>query len=112
MNACCGNEMLVESPIFNDIEFKLEEGSLIFDNEEGVFKYEDTKQKNAKKEEIENLGKKIKEIEKEKEEYQIKIKELDMKINNMKKLLSLDMRENEYIKVIGKKTQENNLDDN
>ena len=45
MNVCCGNEMLVEPPIFNDIEFKLEEGSLIFDNKEGVFKYEDTKQK-------------------------------------------------------------------
>ena len=98
MNVCCGNEMFVEKPTFNNIEFKLEEGILKFDNKAGYFKYEDTKQKNAKKEEIENLGKKL--------------KELDLKINNMKKLLSLDMRENQYIKIIGKKTEENNLNDN
>ena len=112
MNVCCGNEMFVEKPTFNNIEFKLEEGILKFDNKAGYFKYEDTKQKNAKKEEIENLGKKLKEIEKEKEDYEIKLKELDLKINNMKKLLSLDMRENQYIKIIGKKTEENNLNDN
>ena len=111
MNVCCGSAGMVEEiPKFTDVKVKVEEGTLSFDNKLGDFKYVDTKKMKAKKEEIKKLEEKLKNLDEEKEEYQKKINDLEMKIKNMKKLVEIDFKENKYIKTIGEKTQENNMD--
>ena len=100
MNVCCGNQLASEKLEYNDIEFNLKQGTLKFDNDIGVFKYEDTTKKKEKEEEMENLQKKLIQIKKEKKDYETKISDLDTKIENMKKILSIDIRENQYIKLI------------
>ena len=112
MNVCCGNNKVMPEKLeYDNFKFVLKEGDLKFDNELGVFKYEDTKKMKEIKEEIENLETKLEEIETEKEDYKTKIDDLNLKIKNMEKLLALDMRENQYIKLIGKKTEESNMID-
>ena len=99
--------MMIEKPEFSTIEVKLEEGTLKFDNGEGVYRYENTKKVNENKNETENLEQKLEQIEKQKEEYEMKINDLDLKIKNIEKILLMDIKENQYIQLIGKKTAEN-----
>ena len=37
MNICCGDDLRVERPKYSDVEVKVEEGILTFDNDLGVF---------------------------------------------------------------------------
>ena len=107
MNICCGDDMFRERPVFSDVKVKVEEGLLKFDNKLGVFKYENVIQKKEKGEEIYNLDDKLEQLEKEKENYLIKIRDLDLKIKNLEKILLTDMKEKQYIEIIGQKTLEN-----
>ena len=113
MNVCCGTmHMMEETPEFENIIMKVTEITLKFDNDSGTFKYVDTTAMKAKKEEIKKLEEKLEDLDEEKEEYKKKINDLELKIKKMKKLIEIDMRENKYIKYIGEKTQEINMDAN
>ena len=106
MNICCGDDLRVERPKYSDVEVKVEEGILTFDNDLGVFKYENSKQRKENDEEIENLDDKLEQLENEKENYLNKIRELDLKIKNLEKILLTDMKEKQYIEIIGQRTFE------
>ena len=106
MNICCGGVLEPEKQEFEKIEVEVENGHLVFDNEKGVFTYKNTQQIKEEKNEKENLKKELEELDKEKENYEEKIKELDLKIKNLEKILLMDMKENQYIQIIGEKTEE------
>ena len=111
MNICCGSEMVYEPLKYEEVKVKVEEGILKFDTNKGAFKYMDIKKINQNKEEMENLDKELEDKEKEKIDYLEKIKDLDLKIKNLEKILLMDMKENQYITIIGKKTEENRNND-
>ena len=106
MNICCGGVLEPEKPDFEEIIVEVDKGHLVFDNKKGVFKYKNTQQIIEDKNEKENLKKELEELDKEKENYEEKIKELDLKIKNLEKILLIDMKENQYIQIIGQKTEE------
>ncbi len=111
MNICCGSDMRAEEPKEEEVKVKVEEGVLNFDFKKGVFKYMDIKKINEKKQEMENLEKELEEKENEKNDYKERIKDLDLKLKNLEKILMMDMKEKQYITIIGKKTEENRNDD-
>ena len=112
MNICCRNDMMKEKPEFSDIEVFLEEGTLKFDYYDGVFKYQNTKVIKEQKEEEEDLDNRLMKLNKEKEDYELKIRELDLKIKNLEKIILMDMKEKQYIQYIGKKTLEKRNEEN
>ena len=107
MNICCEGELPYEKLDYEDVKVNVEEGELEFDTKNGVFKYKDIKKEEQNKEEMNNLDKELEDKEKEKSDYLEKIKDLDLKIKNLEKILLMDMKENQYINIIGKKTKEN-----
>ena len=106
MNICCGGGMEKEDLKFEDFKVIVENGVLEFDNNEGVFKYKDAKKIKETKKEKSKLKKEIEDLEDECQNYREKIKEMDGKIKNLEKILLMDMKENQYIQIIGEKTEE------
>ena len=111
MNICCGSPLEKEKLEFEKIEVKVESGIYEFDNEDGVFKYKNAKKIKEDENEKEKLINELEQLDKEKENYEEKIKELDLKIKNIEKILLMDMKENQYIRIIGQKTEENRRKD-
>ena len=108
MNICCGETLdgidLRENG-FDKINLKLDKTLLQFYEKEGVFQVLDTEVENGKlwdkKNEIKELKLKIEKKNKEIDEYQIKLNDLDKKIKNMEKIILMDEKENQYIEQIG-----------
>ena len=110
MNICCTNDFLDPTGLkeftYNDIKVKTEEGIFIFNNSKGNYQYKNTELENKKKSKIEELEKILEEKEKKTKEHKKKIEELDLKLKDMKKIVIMDIKENQYITLIGKKTEE------
>ena len=79
----------------------------IFNHTKGIYEFKNSKSENEKNLEIEKLKKTLEKKEKEKSDYEKKIRDLDLKLENMEKILLMDIKENQYINLIGVKTQEN-----
>ena len=109
MNICCGDELTGDDDIneYDDIYLKLNKTTLKFNNEEGIFYVLDTDDANTdlndKKRLIDELRLKKENKEKEFQDYLIKMRDLDLKLEQMEKLLFQDEKEQEYINLIGRK---------
>ena len=109
MNICCGDELTGDDDIneYDDIYLKLNKTTLKFNNEEGKFYVLDTDDANTdlndKKRLIDELRLKKESKEKEFQDYLIKMRDLDLKLEQMEKLLFQDEKEQEYINLIGRK---------
>ena len=107
MNVCCGDalEDNVNYREFGDIFLMLNRTTLKFVNEEGKFYVLDTDDPNTdlndKKRLIDELRLKSENKDKEIQEYLLKIRDLDIKLDQMEKLLIQDKKEQEYINLIG-----------
>ncbi len=108
MNICCGevldNTDLKKCP-FDNIILKLDKTTLKFLEKKGIFTVLDNDEENGdisnKKKEINDLQLKLETKEREIEDYQSKINDLDDKIENMKKILLMDEKEQQYINILG-----------
>ena len=137
MNICCGGGLLPEDLSklpYEDIEVKIKDKKkpeekkvnkddddeeededdeekilekYIFNHKKGIYEFKNSKSENEKNHEIEELKKILEKKRNEKLEYEKKIRDLDLKLENMEKILLMDIKENQYINLIGVKTQEN-----
>ena len=126
MNLCCSPSLTKEDlGKYDEIIIKVKEskkderkddkiinGKLIFNHPLGLYYYKNINSENESNNEIEKYQKILEEKKNEKDDYIKKIKDLDKKIKNMEKLLIMDIKEKEYIKLIGEKTQEENNKEN
>ena len=119
MNICCGGNLDEEDLEFSDIEIKLkkkkkgeeekgkeEEEKIQFDNKKGVFTYKNTTLEKEKESTIKELEEYLKKLNEKKKVYENGIEDLNIKIKNLEEILKMDMKENNYIQIIGKKTLE------
>ena len=117
MNICCGGNLDEEDLEFSDIEIKLKkkkkgeeekgkEEKIQFDNNEGVFTYKNTTLEKEKESTIKELEEYLGELNEKKKVYENGIEDLNIKIKNLEEILKMDMKENNYIQIIGKKTLE------
>ena len=119
MNICCGGKLDEEDLEFSDIEIKLkkkkkgeeekgkeEEEKIQFDNKKGVFTYKNTTLEKEKESTIKELEEYLKKLNEKKKVYENGIEDLNIKIKNLEEILKMDMKENNYIQIIGKKTLE------
>ena len=108
MNICCGDRLLPEDDYkdYDDILLTLNKTTLKFNNEEGKFYVLDTDDDNTdlnvKKKVLDELKLKKEAKEREIQDYLIKIKDLDLKLEQMERLLIQDEKEQEYIEFIAK----------
>ena len=106
MNICCSGPLQEEKFDFEDFGVKVEEGYLKFDNNEGVFKYENTVEKEKKDDEKKKLKEELERLDKKKKLTERKLKELNSMIKNIENILLRNCKEQKYIEILVKETEE------
>ena len=116
MNICCGentdkenlvkrgekDELIDYKILYDDkIYLTLEQTKLLFHEIPGVFDVDEIKPSESQKKNYDELYMKIEEKEDKIKLYSKKIRDLDLKLANMEKVLLMDDKEKQYIKFLG-----------
>ena len=106
MNICCSGPLQEEKFDFEDFWVTIDKGKLKFDNKEGVFKYENTVEKEKKDDEKKKLKEELERLDKKKKLTERKLKELNAMIKNIENILLRNCKEQKYIEILVKETEE------
>ena len=105
MNICCKDvyeEVDLRKEKYENIQFSIEDNTLKYFEDEGVFHVFDKKDVEESEKKIKELKAKIEVKEKRIGIYQDKIRKIDELLENMKKVLIMDEKEQQYIDILGK----------
>ena len=111
MNICIGENLgMRRLDKLDDFLLNLDDSTLIFRSDKGVFELYDANNMKGgpKKKEYEDLKLKLAQKEREIEDFNLKISALDKKIANLEKVLLQDDRERQYIRILGENHIKNN----